>query len=195
MTVGILIPLILIPLVLAAVFVWYRRKISAMQPDERDLSVSGSRLTSECLQRLPHPPWRIVIEIAPGVLEGVDHVAIGPAGVVPLLTRVTDRPDVAVDRDPMTVVSTSLARGAVNDALVDAGASSLPPARVYWGAPHSDEPAGRPNSDGVIDVEGQRLGSWLEGLPEPPTGPMSPARIDACWRSVLVAIGRPDPLP
>ncbi len=194
-TLGILLPLLLIPIALVVVFTWYRRKLVTMRTDDREVSVSGTRLTSEALQRLPQPPWRIVIEIAQTALEGVDHVAIGPGGVVPLLTRVADRPGPGVDRDPIAVGSTSLARAAVGAALADTGLSSMPPARVYWGTPHPDQPAGLATADGVIDVEGQRLEDWLQRLPPPPTGPLSAAQVDACWRAILIAIGRPDPLP
>ena len=191
-TLGIIIPLVVLPVVLVVAYVWYRSRIAALRADTETRPISGARLTSEALRRLPQPPWRIVIEIAPSLLEGVDHVAIGSCGVVPLITVVADRPTVDVARDPMSVVSTSIARSVVDAAIADVGVPSMAPVKVYWGAPRPALPAGRPTESGTIDVEGQRLESWLGSLPE---GVLSPTQVDACWRAIVLAIGRPDPMP
>jgi hypothetical protein len=59
----ILLPLFLIPLLILGGLLWYRRAMSRLEPDTRPRQISGSRLTSEHLQRLATPPWRVVYEI------------------------------------------------------------------------------------------------------------------------------------
>lgn len=44
-------------------------------------------------------------------------------------------------------------------------------------------------------VEGQRLDEWLTGLIVGTAAPLDQARIDAVWRTIVMGIGRPDPLP
>lgn len=192
MTLGIIVPLLVLPLALLLGFAWYRRRVAAMRSDAQARPITGSRLTSESLRRLPQPPWRIVIEIAPASLEGVDHVAIGPSGIVPICTVVADRPTTDVARDPLWIASRSIARSVVDAAIARVGVTAMAPVTVYWGPPHPEMPAARQGSDGVIDVEGQRLTEWLESLPGDALGP---SQVDACWQAVVTAIGRPDPLP
>jgi hypothetical protein len=200
-TVGIIVSIVVI---LIAVFVgyrWYKRKIAGLALDTEARPVPGVRLTSETLRRLPHPPWRVVIEIGAEHLEGVDHVVIGPTGVIGITTVVADRPATAVERDAMTVAHEAIARAAISAHVEAAGipsaASATSLAKVFWGAPDPDGPAARVDARGTSEVEGQRLVDWLQSLP--PTmnaaGPLSPAQVDAVWRSVLTGIGRPDPLP
>ena len=191
-TFGILIPLVVLPVVLLVAYVWYRRKMAALRADPETRPISGARLTSEALRRLPQPPWRMVIEIAPPSLEGIDHVAIGPGGVVPIITVVADRPTSDVARDPMSIASTSIARSVVDAAIAHVAVATIPPVKVYWGAPHPEVPAARTTGDGVTEIEGQRLEQWLDTLPG---DALTPTQIDACWRAIVTAIGRPDPLP
>jgi hypothetical protein len=196
-TLGIIVPLLALPVALLLAYAWYRRRIAALHSETQTRPITGSRLTSEALRRLPQPPWRIVIEIAPTSLEGVDHVAIGPGGVVSIFTVVADRPTIDVERDPFTIgpgslASRSIARSVVGAAIDHVGVAALTPVTVYWGAPHPELPAARRRSDGAIDVEGQRLTEWLTSGP---TDVLSPAQVDACWQAIVTAIGRPDPLP
>ena len=96
MSFGIVVPLILLPIVIVAVFAWYRRSMAGIAAvDTRP--VSGLRLTAEALHRAP-TPWRIVFEVG-GALGEVDHVVVGPAGVAAITTIVADRPDLDVLRD------------------------------------------------------------------------------------------------
>ena len=47
---GIVIPLVVLPRVLIGAYVWYRRSMTALEPDEAK-PVSGVRLTAEALQQ------------------------------------------------------------------------------------------------------------------------------------------------
>ena len=97
-TVGIIVPLIIIPIAVIAAYLWYRRKMIAMRLDTEARDVPGARLTSETLRRLPNPPWRVVYEIRPDQLEGADHVVIGPCGIIAMTTVVANRSNADVPR-------------------------------------------------------------------------------------------------
>jgi hypothetical protein len=192
---GIIIPLIVLPIVVAGVFLWYRRSIADLAPDDAK-PVSGLRLTAEALHRLPSPPWRVVYEIC-GALGAVDHVVVGPMGVVAIITLVADRPErdgLLAERGEAHLVSdAAIARGPIEELLRAVDASCSLTAKVFWGSPRPTRPAGEPLVHGSDLVEGQRLDEWLGAL-EVPT-PLGQTRIDEVWRTVVMGIGRPDPLP
>jgi hypothetical protein len=190
-TVGIIVPLVLIPLAALGGYLWYRRKMKALAVDGEAREVPGVRLTSETLRRLPHPPWRVVYEIRPAQLEGADHVVVGPCGVIALTTVVADRPGADRPRESAMVASSNLVRAAVDEHTRPTGLRCDRIVKVYWGAPQPDSPAAQHGMNGTIDVEGQRLEMWLHSLP--PAG-LPPERTDAAWRAIVVGIGRPDPL-
>ena len=191
MTAGIIVPLIVIPLAAIAAWVWYRRKMNAMRPDDSTREVPGVRLTSETLRRLINPPWRVVYEIRPTQLEGADHIVIGPSGIIALTTVVADRPDGTGDRVSALVASTALVRAAVDGLTTSSGVRCERVVKVYWGTPQPGTPPAREGVNGAIDVEGQRLEAWLHSLPP---GPLVASQVDSAWRAVVVGIGRPDPL-
>jgi hypothetical protein len=193
---GIVIPLIVLPLVIIGVFVWYRRSIDRMRPDEAK-PVSGVRLTAEALHRLESPPWRVVYEIG-GALGGVDHVVIGPPGVIAITTVVADRPDpdrlTASAGAAQLVAEAAVARGPVDELARPAGSTCQWSARVFWGAPDPKRPASDEIAHGNLLVEGQRIGTWLAELDPPPGGRLEPAQVDLTWQAIVMGIGRPDPL-
>lgn len=195
-SVGIVVPLIVLPILLVGAYVWYRRSIAQMRPDEVK-PVSGLRLTAEALHRAPAPPWRVVYEVG-GALGDVDHVVVGPPGVVAITTVVADRPDPAQLReassDAILVSEAAIARGPLDELLRAATASCDRWARVYWGAPHPARPAGEDLVHGSMLVEGQRIDEWLAEMTAGAAAPLDAARIDAIWRTIVIGIGRPDPL-
>jgi len=197
---GIVIPLILLPLAVVGGFVWYRRSIDRMRPDDVK-PVSGVRLTAETLHRLDSPPWRVVYEIG-GVLGGVDHVVIGPPGVIAITTIVADRPDperlTASTGAAQLVAEAAVARGPVDELARPAGTSCQWSARVFWGAPDPKRPASDEIAHGSHLVEGQRIADWLAQLSGPDRGAvdaaLTPSQVDLTWQAILMGIGRPDPL-
>ena len=197
MNLGIIIPLIVLPIVIVGAFVWYRRSIADMRPDEAR-PISGLRLTAEALHRAPAPPWRVVYEIG-GALGDVDHVIIGPAGVTAITTVVADRPDPEQLRtarsDAILVSEAAVARGPLDELLRAVGASCDRWARIFWGTPDPDRPAADDVVHGSVLVEGQRADEWLAALAVPASTPLDAGRIDMIWRTVVTGIGRPDPLP
>jgi hypothetical protein len=193
---GIIVPLIVLPILIVGAYVWYRRSIADMRPDE-PRPVSGLRLTAEALHRVPTPPWRVVHEIG-GALGDVDHVIVGPAGVTAITTVVADRPDPDQLRDARSeailLSEAAIARGPLDELLRAAGTSCQQWARIYWGTPA----AARSPADDLVHasvlVEGQRVGDWLAELATQASTPLDQARVDAIWRTVVTGIGRPDPL-
>jgi len=194
---GIILPLVVLPLIIVGVFVWYRRSMAGMKPSE-SRPIAGLRLTAEALHRAPSPPWRVAYEVA-SALGDVDHVIIGPPGVIVIRTVVADRPEPASLLDTRSeaqlMSDAAIARGPVDELLRAADASCNRTATVFWGTPHT----GRPAADEVVHgsqlVEGQRLDEWLTTLAASASPPLDQARIDAIWRTIITGIGRPDPLP
>jgi hypothetical protein len=195
-SVGIIVPLIILPILLVGAYVWYRRSIADMQPDVAK-PISGLRLTAEALHRAPAPPWRVVYEVG-GALGDVDHVIIGPPGVVAITTVVADRPDPArlrdASSDAMLVSEAAIARGPLDELLRAAAASCDRWARVHWGTADPGRPAADDLVHGSVLVEGQRIDEWLAGMVAAAGAPLDAGRIDAIWRTVVIGIGRPDPL-
>jgi hypothetical protein len=195
-SVGIVIPLIVLPILLAGAYVWYRRSLAGMRPDEVT-PISGVRLTAEALHRAPAPPWRIVYEVG-GALGDIDHVVVGPPGVIAITTVVADRPDPARLRnasgDAVLVSEAAIARGPLDELLRAAASSCDQWARVHWGTPDLARPAADDLVHGSVLVEGQRIDDWLAGMAAAAAAPLDAPRIDAIWRTIVIGIGRPDPL-
>jgi len=198
---GIIIPLIVLPIIVVGVFIWYRRSIADMDSSEAK-PVSGQRLTAETLHRVPSPPWRVVYEIG-GALGEIDHVVVGPPGVVAVTTVLADRPEPAVlisERgEPMLVGEAAISRGPLDELLRAVDASCEVSARVFWGTPTPLRPAGEEVVHGSVLVEGQRIGEWLDDAVDAAasadTGLLGEGRIDEVWRTIVTGIGRPDPRP
>ena len=191
---GIIIALVVLPAAAVIAFVWYRRWIADLQPGE-PTPVSGRRLTAEALHRLPSPPWRVVYEISDALGE-VDHVVIGPPGVIAITTVLADRPSptalISERGEPMLVSEAAIARGPLDELLRAVDASCEVSARVFWGTPDPSRPAGDDVVHGSVFVEGQRIGDWLAAAA---AIPLEQGRIDEIWRTVITGIGRPDPRP
>jgi hypothetical protein len=140
----------------------------------------------------------VVYEVS-GALGSVDHVVVGPIGVVAISTAVADRPETAdllAARGEAPLVSeAAIARGPLDELLRAIGATCDQTANVFWGAPDARRPAVEEVVHGSHLVEGQRLGEWLASMAEGDAAPFDTARIDAVWRTIVMGIGRPDPLP
>lgn len=191
MNVRIAISLIVLVTLIVGGYTIYRRYIASMQVDSDVRQVNGARLTSERLQQLPSPPWRFVLEIAEDRLGGVDHVIIGPSGVIAVSTLMFDRPTHAATPDPQQMANAAMMKAPVDELAARAGLSCDTLAKVYWGAPQPEYPAALDAGLAMVAVEGQRLADWLLTLPP---GPLTPAQIDLAWQAILTGIGRPDPL-
>ena len=197
MNLGIIVPLVILPIALVGGYLWYRRSLAGMRPGEPQPG-SGLRLTGEALHRLPSPPWRVVHEIG-GALGGIDHVVVGPSGVTAITTVVADRPDPEKLRsargDAQLVGDAAIERGPLDELLRPVGSSCSRSARVYWGAPDPRRPPADDLVHGSQLVEGQRLDAWLAAAVEQTTTPIDQQEIDLVWRTIAMGIGRPDPLP
>jgi hypothetical protein len=190
--VGVLLPLVAATVALVLFFLWYRRKLADLKPETEQRSLPGARLTAERLRRLASPPWRVVYEIGERHLGAVDHVVIGPTGVIAIETLMMNRPDVAEGADGAQLVATAaIERGDVDDLTRAIGVPCNLLAKVYWGTAQPDLPAAIEVTTGLVAVDGHRLVDWLVGLPP---GPLSPTRVDQVWHVVTTGVGRPDPL-
>src|SRR5215207_4495460 len=93
---GIIIPVVVLSIVLPAVLTVARRRFlhvaAGIGPELGSANDPSVRLTSDALRALATPPWRVVHEIAPARLGGIDHVVIGPPGVLALTTTIEPLP-------------------------------------------------------------------------------------------------------
>ncbi len=191
MPLDVLIPIIVLPLVVVGGFVAYRRFITRLEPDADRRELPGARLTSESLRQIDSPSWRVVYEIAPDRLGGVDHVVVGTSGVVAIETVVADRPAAAVGADPTLAAAAAARRALVDDLAQRVGAGCELLCKVFWGSPRADGPPAVELGPGTVAVEGQRLHEWLASLPADRLGA---ERVDLVWHAIVTGIGRPDPL-
>ena len=191
MSFGIIVPIVLLFIFIGGGLAVYKRTMQNMAPESTTRHVNGARLTSDRLRALPTPPWRFVFEISEDKLGGVDHVIIGPSGVIAVSTQVLDRPALADHPDPHLVANAALMRGPVDDLAKRAGLSCDILAKVYWGTAPPERPAAIQSMHATLIVEGQRLNDWLLTMSP---GPLTPAQIDLAWQAILTGIGRPDPL-
>lgn len=192
MKIGVLLPLVAATVALVLFFLWYRSKLADLKPEADRRSLPGARLTAERLRRLASPPWRVVYEIGERHLGAVDHVVVGPIGVIAIETLVMNRPDVAEGAGGAQLVATAaIERGDVDDLTRAIGVPCNLLAKVYWGAAQPDLPAAIEVTTGLVAVDGHRLVDWLVGLPP---GPLSPTQVDQVWHVVTTGVGRPDPL-
>lgn len=189
---GVLIPFVLLLAALVGFFVWYRSKINDLKLDTDDRPIPGARLTAERLRTLASPPWRVVFEIGEKHLGPIDHVVVGPSGVIAVETLAMDRPVSGTGvSEAQLLANAAIARGDVDELAARVGASCQTLIRVYWGTPQPDQPAGIEVARGLVAVEGQRLTDWLVARPP---GPLQPAQVDQLWQTLSTGIGRPDPL-
>ncbi len=193
---GIVIPLVLLPIVIIGIWIVYRRSLAKLQPDDVR-PVSGVRLTAESLHRLDPATWRVVYEIG-GALGGVDHVVIGPPGVIAVATVAADRPPperlLDTTGEAALVSEGAVARGPVDELGRPAGIGCDLTGRVFWGSPDDSRPPFDPVAHGVHLVEGQRIAEWLDELAARAEHRLDPARVDLAWQAITMGIGRPDPL-
>ena len=195
MDLGIVIPLVVLPILVVGGYLWYRRSIAELARDETR-PVSGVRLTAEALHRDARPPWRVVHEIG-GALGGDVHVIIGPAGINAITTVVADRPApddlIRVSGDARLVSEAAVNRGPVDEVARPSEVPCRIWARVFWGTPAPSRPPHDDLVHGSQLVEGQRIVEWLSALAAAADEPLDPPAIDRAWQAVVTGIGRPDP--
>ena len=85
------------------------------------------------MRTLESPPWRIVYEISPDRLGGVEHVLIGPAGIFAIVTSMDPMPPAGRRPDPHAVAAAAILRGALDDALRRCAMTSDRLVTVHWG--------------------------------------------------------------
>lgn len=191
MNARIVISLVVLAVLVLGGYAMYRRYISSMQVDTKVRQVNGARLTSERLQQLPSPPWRFVLEIGEDRLGGVDQVIIGPSGIIAVRTMMFDRPADVGSPDAQQMASSAMMKAPVDDLAAQAGLTCHTLAKVYWGTQQPERPPVVEAGPHTVAVEGQRLADWLLTMPP---GPLTAAQVDLAWQTMLVGIGRPDPL-
>lgn len=172
----------------------FRRRV-ATSATVASVAPSGRRLTSDALRRLDTPTWRVVHELPDDVLGGIDHVLIGPIGVVAIVTRLSPLPPTVAPGDAHDRLATNdlaasaVARAELDDALATVGMRSEVLVDLHWGRNDRDEAFVEIGRDHLA-VDGRRIEEWLD-VPEPR---LTPTLVDHAWSTIVTAVGRPDPL-
>lgn len=189
---GIIIPVVVLAIVVPIGFTWARRlRDAGATGADVGTTAPATRLTSNVLREIPSPPWRVVYEIAPDKLGGVEHVLIGPPGIFAVATTMEPVPAGPPTRtDAHAMAQAAIVRGDLDDALRRCGMTSRALVRVHWGPPNGG-PTAVTTLPGVVAVDGRSLVAWTHGLDDSDLGP---AQVDLAWQTVTTAIGRPDPL-
>jgi hypothetical protein len=189
---GIIIPIVAVVILVPAGLILFKRYLNSIKPDAESATPSGARLTAAALHRLPSPPFRVVYEVAHDSLGGIDHVLIGPAGILAITTSLSTMPAPTTERPtPETIARGAIARGDLDDLLRRCALESTGHVTVHWGRADDTDAAVVEIAHGSIAVSGHRIDDWFESLPA--TG-LSPAQVDLAWQTVVTGIGRPDPL-
>jgi len=193
---GIIIPVVLVAIVVPLGFVWARRTFKEPEGgDDVQIAPPSTRLTSNALRKLGAPPWRLVYEINPDRLGGVEQVAIGPAGVFAIVTSMDPVPPVPdAPPDPRDVARAAILRGALDDALRRCAMTSDRLVTVHWGVSDTGGPLSVEALPGTLAVDGHRIDEWAAKAARADGPSLSPAQVDLAWQTVVTAIGRPDPL-
>jgi hypothetical protein len=189
----IVIPVLAIAVVLPVAFLWAKKRFKDDLASDDDAFVpAADRLTSNALREFESPPWRVVYEVAHDKLNGIGHVLIGPPGVFALRTTMEPIPRGPVgDPDATQIATAAIARGGLDDALRRCAMTSDRLVDVHWGRNDGTEIAVDVMA-GTTAVDGRALVAWAANA-----GPhtLTPSQVDLAWQTVVVAIGRPDPLP
>ncbi len=106
---GIIIPIVAVAILVPAGLIVFKRYLNSIRPGTGSGTPSGARLTAAALHRLPTPPWRVVYEMHNDALGGIDHVLIGPAGILAITTSLTTMPSQSTERPSPEMI----ARGAI----------------------------------------------------------------------------------
>lgn len=144
------------------------------------VGVLGEQSTAEVLASLPGA-WAAEHNIPYWYSDGrrewdVDHVVVGPAGVVVMDTKWTSDPCDPCDQRtasrlrPKTVAVATQAAQIAKEIEAAAGRVSVTPALVCWGPRLGLPEGGAAEVDGVWVVAGPALAGWLHRLPEHPLG-------------------------
>jgi hypothetical protein len=194
---GIIIPVavlaVAIPVTLGVTRRRFKQVAAGIGPDLGHATDPAVRLTSDALRVLGTPPWRVVHEIGRQRLGGIDHVVIGPPGVLPILTTIEPLPSAPSEgeEDPAAVAEAAVMRGDVDDALRRCAMSTERLVVVHWGISRQPEVISVETLPGVVAVDGRAVQAWLDALDGER---LSPAQVDLAWQTIVTAIGRPDPL-
>ena len=163
---GIIAPIVVLLIVVPVGMTWAKRRLkdgaaaAALEP----ANDPKLRLTSNALRPLPTPPWRVVYEIAPDKLGGIEHVLIGPAGIYGMRTSMDPLPAPVADPGAHDIGRAAIVRAALDDALRRCAMSSAALVEVHWGVNPDGAPASHELLPGRIAVDGRRLEPWADSL-------------------------------
>ncbi len=195
----ILIPVLLLVVIVPMVSWWAKKRFRDGAGSDVNVVAPSSRLTSNALRALESPPWRVVYEIAADKMNGIEHVLIGPAGAFAIVTVLDPLPAAPVEElaepDAHELARVAIIRGGLDDALRRCAMSSAGLVRVHWGQVGVGAPHSVAVMHGVTAVDGRQVAQWASALGAGAGQPtLSPAQVDLAWQTVLMSIGRPDPL-
>ena len=133
--------------------------------------------TEDVLRHRRRMGWRVAQDVALEDGRDIDHVAIGPGGVVVVETKC--RRDVRADAITWAAHRALRSGRTIARALPSVDGAPVIPVVVVWGPETS---AGLPAAvDGVRVVHGPDLGTWLDALG---TEALTGAQVQAAWQQL-----------
>lgn len=150
----------------------------------------GEQWSSEELSGLRRAGWRLVNGVRFRPSADIDHVLIGPAGVVVVETKWGSADWASPRQSGRIADAVEQASRCARDVRLflrpDIGSAPVRPAVVLW---PSEERVTKHDVDGVVVVPGLLLRGWVLGLP---TGVLDSATVDAAWRRIEAHLVRRD---
>lgn len=144
------------------------------------VSRSHERTTDDVLRPLRRSGWKVLRDVSVGG-RTVDHLAIGPGGVLVVETKV--RSHLTADDLAWATGQVQRSRLAVHAILTGDGSGPpvpVVPVVVTWGT-HPDDVEPPAYVDGVRVVRGEQLGEWLEIFQTPR---LTSTQVDAAWARI-----------
>jgi hypothetical protein len=189
--VGILISLAVLAVVVVVGSVLYRRwKKDLTAPSGVDVDAMAARLTGERLHRLG-APWRVVYEVPADRLGGIDHVLVGPPGVIAFVSSMSARPQPDGSPRAARTAAAAVTRRTVDELAARVGHICDLLVNVHWSTGDPKRPLADDVAHRLIAIDGQRLEEWIATMTDIQ---LVPAQIDLVWQAIVTGIGRSDPL-
>ena len=154
----------------------------------------GEQWTANELRKLRRRGWAVVNHVTLRTRD-IDHVLIGPGGVVAVETKWSAQPWTWSPMDPRIVEAARSARGHAHDLglwhdLKSLGVGDVDSVVFLWGDGARGIPPGA-EIEGTAIVTGRTVGQWRTQLGE---GRLAASQVEAAWTAVDAQCRRRDPL-
>ncbi len=168
-----------------ATVLWFLLVIVLQASGAAPIQMGGTaeQWTGQELRRLRKHGWRVASHIAPSFGD-VDHIAVGPGGLVVLETKWSADPELLKDTQRIEADCAQVQRGAQQMRRALRARLKDAPVRmavVYWGTAVTGGTSWE--RDNISVVQGPDLRSWLEAVSKSPVV-MDDGAIESSWETL-----------